>query len=78
MSVRPLEWKGNPNVPRADLVVPVTKPADGVASANAAGTSGEMSKNQMKKLLKEQQTAAKKAAKAKEKEAAEAAGDDEA
>ncbi|KAG5944555.1 tryptophan--tRNA ligase [Claviceps sorghi] len=73
MSVRPLEWRGNPNVPRADVVVPVTKqPGDGApsAGADAAGAPGEMSKNQMKKLLKEQQTAAKKAAKAKEKEAA--------
>lgn len=74
MSVRPLEWKGNPRVPRADLVVPVSKAADGVAAPTAgANGSGEMSKNQMKKLLKEQQNAAKKAAKAKEKEEAAAA-----
>ncbi|KAG5985783.1 tryptophan--tRNA ligase [Claviceps pusilla] len=70
MSVRPLEWRGNPKVPRADLIVPVAKQAgDGAdaGSADAGGAPGEMSKNQMKKLLKEQQTAAKKAAKAKEK-----------
>lgn len=69
MSVRPLEWKGNPRVPRADLVVPVTKTDGATPTGDAAGT-GELSKNAMKKLLKEQQIAAKKAQKAKEKEAA--------
>ncbi|KAK2592877.1 tryptophan--tRNA ligase [Conoideocrella luteorostrata] len=73
MSVRPLEWTGNPRVPRADLVVPVTKPTDGTTPAAEAAGTGEMSKNQLKKILKEQQVAAKKAAKAKEKEEAAAA-----
>lgn len=70
MSVRPLEWRGNPRLPRADLVVPVTKAADGAAPDGEASGSGELSKNAKKKLLKEQQIAAKKAEKAKEKEAA--------
>ncbi|KAG8419914.1 tryptophan--tRNA ligase [Metarhizium acridum] len=70
MSVRPLEWKGNPRVPRADLVVPVTGAADGATPAGDAAGAGELSKNAMKKLLKEQRIAAKKAQKAKEKEAA--------
>ncbi|KHN95151.1 tryptophanyl-tRNA synthetase [Metarhizium album ARSEF 1941] len=70
MSVRPLEWKGNPRVPRADLVVPVTKAADGVSPYGDTGSTGELSKNAMKKLLKEQQIAAKKAQKAKERETA--------
>ncbi|KAG6260718.1 tryptophan--tRNA ligase [Claviceps purpurea] len=77
MSVRPLEWAGNPNVPRADLVAAAAPnhSSDGTASAtaDASAAPGEMSKNQMKRLLKEQQTAAKKAAKEKEKEAAAAA-----
>lgn len=63
MAVRPLEWAGNPRVPRADLVVPVA-----AAGAEAAEGDGKLTKNQMKKLLKEQQIAAKKA----EKEAAKA------
>lgn len=71
MSVRPLEWKGNPRLLRADLVVPVTKPADGAASGGEAAGSGELSKNAKKKLLKEQQVAAKKAEKEKAKEATE-------
>ena len=72
MATRPLEWKGNPKVPRADLVVPVNKPgeanADGAAVGGAA--DGKLTKNQLKKLLKEQQIAQKKAEKAKEKAAA--------
>lgn len=67
MAVRPLEWKGNPKVPRADLVVPVTKAADG--DKTAAQGDGEMSKSAQKKLLKQAQNAQKKA----EKEAAKAA-----
>ncbi|TWU76800.1 hypothetical protein ED733_005494 [Metarhizium rileyi] len=74
MSIRPLEWKGNPRVPRADLVVPVTKAADGAGQTGDAAGTGELSKNAMKKLLKEQQIAAKKAQKAKEKEDAAAGG----
>ncbi|PMB65531.1 Tryptophan--tRNA ligase, cytoplasmic [Beauveria bassiana] len=74
MAVRPLEWQGNPRVPRADLVVPVEGAASAAeGSAAAEGGDGKLTKNQMKKLLKEQQIVAKKA----EKEAAKAkaAGD---
>lgn len=65
MSQRPLEWQGNPRVPRADRVVPVVSNADGAAE----GEDGEkkMTKNQLKKLAKEKQIAEKKAAKEKEK-----------
>ncbi|KAI1199958.1 tryptophanyl-tRNA synthetase [Nemania serpens] len=60
MSTRPLKWKGNPRVER---IVPVS-------SGQAEGTGdGKLSKNQLKKLEKEKQLAAKKAAKAAEKEA---------
>ncbi|KAF4505329.1 hypothetical protein G6O67_007287 [Ophiocordyceps sinensis] len=62
MSIRPLEWKGNPKVPRADLVVPDVKPGGEAAAAGEAG-SEKLSKNQLKKMLKEQQIAQKKAAK---------------
>ncbi|TQS31976.1 hypothetical protein Golomagni_07726, partial [Golovinomyces magnicellulatus] len=49
MSTRPLEWNGNPKVPRADLVVPVS--ADGGASGAAAQEDdGEMTLSQRKKL----------------------------
>ncbi|KAI9904657.1 hypothetical protein N3K66_001186 [Trichothecium roseum] len=65
MSARPLEWQGNPKVPRADLVVPVTK-TEGVTGEEG---TGEVSKNQLKKLEKQRQAAEKKA----EKEAAKAA-----
>ncbi|KAM3439251.1 hypothetical protein MY4824_002780 [Beauveria thailandica] len=69
MAVRPLEWQGNPRVPHADLVVPVAGAASAAeGSAAAEGGDGKLTKNQMKKLLKEQQIAAKKA----EKEAAKA------
>lgn len=68
MAVRKLEWNGNPNVPRADLVVPVNQPEQGGAEATEG--DGKMTKNQLKKLLKEQQIAQKKADKAKEKAAA--------
>lgn len=64
MAVRPLEWQGNPKVPRADIVVPTTKPSD-----EAAG-DGKMSKNEQKRILKEQQLAARKAEKAAAKAAA--------
>lgn len=73
MSVRPLEWKGNPRVPRADLVVPVTTAVDGTKPAGDAAGTGELSKNAQKKLLKEQQLAAKKAEKERAKAAAAAA-----
>jgi tryptophanyl-tRNA synthetase len=61
MSVRPLKWKGNPRVER---IVPVMESKEGDAG------DGKLSKNQLKKLEKEKQIAAKKAAKAAEKEAA--------
>lgn len=67
MSERPLSWSGNPRVPRADLVVPVEAKADTVEGG------AKMSKSAMKKLLKEQQIAAKKAAKEKAKAEAAAA-----
>ncbi|KAH6606655.1 tryptophanyl-trna synthetase [Trichoderma cornu-damae] len=67
MAIRPLEWQGNPKVPRADLVVPEMK-ADEAAAASADGGAEKLTKNQLKKLLKEQQIAAKKAEKAKQKE----------
>ncbi|KAF7559774.1 hypothetical protein G7046_g4385 [Stylonectria norvegica] len=74
MSVRPLEWQGNPSVPRADRVVPTSTTEAGAGDAAGAGEGGEgkLTKNQQKKLLKEQQVAAKKAEKAKEKAAKEA------
>lgn len=73
MSVRSLEWQGNPKVPRADRVVPVVTDAGGETTEG----DGKISKSQQKKALKEQQVAAKKAekeaAKAKEKAEKEAA-----
>ncbi|KAK5990294.1 Tryptophanyl-tRNA synthetase [Cladobotryum mycophilum] len=68
MTKRPLEWSGNPKVPRADLVVPVVK-TDGADAGSGEGGGEKLTKNQLKKLLKEQQIAQKKA----EKEAAKAA-----
>jgi tryptophanyl-tRNA synthetase len=62
MSVRPLKWRGNPRVER---IVPVVENSD---QAEGAG-DGMLSKNQLKKLEKEKQIAAKKAAKAAEREA---------
>lgn len=69
MSARPLEWKGNPKVPRADIVVPVAKD-------DAAGQpgDGEISKSELKRIAKQKQVAEKKAAKAAEKEAKAAEG----
>jgi tryptophanyl-tRNA synthetase len=67
MAPRPLEWSGNPKIPRTDLVVPVTLKTDGASTESG---DGKMSKSQQKKLLKEQQIAQKKADKAKEKEKA--------
>jgi tryptophanyl-tRNA synthetase len=63
MASRPLEWVGNPKVPRADLVVPVSAKT----AAAGEGGDGKMSKSQLKKLEKEKQIAAKKAQKAQEK-----------
>ncbi|KOS18536.1 Tryptophan--tRNA ligase [Escovopsis weberi] len=69
MTKRPLSWNGNPRVQRADLVVPVVSKAEegaGAAGPEGAAEGEKMTKNQLKKLLKEQQIAQKKA----EKEAA--------
>lgn len=72
MRARPLEWKGNAKVPRADLVVPVTKQGEG--EAKGAEGEGEVSKNTLKKLAKQQQIAQKKAEKEAAKAAAKGAG----
>jgi tryptophanyl-tRNA synthetase len=64
MSVRKLEWKGNPKAP---VVVPVVAAQGNGEEEKAAGT-GELTKNQLKKLEKLKQLEAKKAQKAKEKE----------
>ncbi|KAI1113721.1 tryptophanyl-tRNA synthetase [Nemania sp. NC0429] len=61
MSIRPLKWRGNPRIER---IVPISSDQTGGAG------DGKLSKNQLKKLEKEKQVAAKKAAKAAEKEAA--------
>ena len=72
MSTRPLEWQGNPKVKRADLVVPV---ASGDANdAEKAEGSGELTKNQQKKLAKQAQVAQKKAEKEAAKTAKESGG----
>ncbi|KAI1648188.1 tryptophanyl-tRNA synthetase [Daldinia loculata] len=68
MSVRPLKWGGNP---RAQRTVPVVEAAE--AKPEGQDGEGKLTKNQLKKLEKEKQIAAKKAAKAAEKEAAKAA-----
>ncbi|KAI0471770.1 hypothetical protein GGR56DRAFT_655440 [Xylariaceae sp. FL0804] len=69
MAVRPLKWRGNPNNPisdnstnNAERVVPVT--AGGSSAEKPGGGAGGMTKNQLKKLEKEKQIAAKKAEKA--------------
>lgn len=64
---KPLQWRGSST---GERVVPVVQ--DG-ASQGGEGGDGKMTKNQLKKLEKEKQIAAKKAAKAAEKEAAKAA-----
>lgn len=69
MATRPLEWKGNARLARADVVVPVAKAADGAAGGD------KMSKNQLKKLLKEQEILRKKADKEKAKARAAAGGE---
>ncbi|KAL1897214.1 tryptophan--tRNA ligase [Ceratocystis pirilliformis] len=70
MAPRPLQWGGNPKVPRADLVVPVVASSISTtptAGENTEGGDGKMTKNQLKKLQKLKQQEEKKAAKAKEK-----------
>lgn len=73
MRTRPLEWKGNPKVPRADLVVPVTKAADGDAK-DASAADGAPTKNALKKQAKLEKIAREKAEKAAAKEAKAAEG----
>lgn len=67
MALKPLTYKGNPRIER---VVPVVQ-GDAPGGTEGAG-DGKLTKNQLKKLEKEKQIAAKKAAKAAEKEAAKA------
>jgi len=66
MSLRKLEWKGNPNAVIAEKKEPVA--AEG--SAEGSAPTGGLTKNQEKKLLKQRQIEEKKAAAA----AAKAAG----
>jgi tryptophanyl-tRNA synthetase len=66
MQPRKLEWRGNPKAP---VVVPVVAEMNG-EKEKAAGT-GELTKNQLKKLEKQKMIEAKKAEKAKEKMEAE-------
>jgi tryptophanyl-tRNA synthetase len=61
MALRPLKWRGSDS----SIVVPV----DTAKQEEGEGGDGKLTKNQMKKLLKQQAIDAKKAAKAKEKEA---------
>ncbi|KAI0834599.1 tryptophanyl-tRNA synthetase [Hypoxylon sp. FL0890] len=70
MSVRPLKWGGNP---KAQRTVPVVENASAKPDGEGEGGETKLTKNQLKKLEKEKQIAAKKAAKAAEKEAAKAA-----
>lgn len=71
MKTRPLEWKGNSKVPRADLVVPVTTAGDENAAKGEDG--GAMTKNALKKQAKLEKIAREKAEKAAAKAAKEAA-----
>ena len=71
MAVRKLEWAGNPNIPRTDLAERPKTFGD-MGPAAAAVDAGKVSKNKLKKMLKDQQVAEKKAQ--KEKEKAEAQG----
>ncbi|KAI0009590.1 tryptophanyl-tRNA synthetase [Xylariaceae sp. FL0662B] len=68
MSVRPLKWGGNP---RAQRTVPILE--NGPVQPEGEGGEVKLTKNQLKKIEKEKQIAAKKAAKAAEKEAAKSA-----
>lgn len=67
MGLRKLEWKGNP---RAPTVLPVRSAAGQEKDGEKEGTSGELTKNQLKKIAKQKEIEAKKAAKQKEKEEA--------
>jgi tryptophanyl-tRNA synthetase len=67
MKVRPLDWQGNPKIKRTDLVVPVETTESENKEVPAEG-DGKMSKNQLKKIQKQQELAQRKAEKAKEKE----------
>ncbi|KAH7117437.1 tryptophanyl-tRNA synthetase [Dactylonectria macrodidyma] len=68
MTPRALQWQGNPKVPRSDVTVPV---GEGVQNTPESEEPGKLSKNQMKKLLKEQQIVEKKAKKTGKTEKAE-------
>lgn len=70
MKTRPLEWNGNPKVPRADLVVPTS--AEGAGEKPADGEGG-LTKNALKKQAKLEKLAKEKAEKAAAKAAKEAA-----
>lgn len=64
MSRRPLKWRGSDQ-----LAALASRPKDGAAAGEGEG-DGKMTKNQLKKLEKQRQTAEKKAAKASGKTAA--------
>ncbi|PVH85316.1 tryptophanyl-tRNA synthetase-like protein [Cadophora sp. DSE1049] len=68
MSLKKLEWKGNPNPS-----IVVQKENEAPTNAEAASGSGELTQNQLKKIAKQKLIDEKKAAKAAEK-AAKAAG----
>jgi tryptophanyl-tRNA synthetase len=70
MSQRKLEWKGNPKAP---TVLPVRSAEGGAKEDGEKVGSGELTKNQLKKLAKQKEIEAKKAQKQKEKEEAQAA-----
>lgn len=70
MAVRPLnECQGNPKAP---VTLPIRPKAAVETVGDQAAGDGKLTKNQLKKIEKEKQIAAKKAAKAAEKEAAKA------
>lgn len=69
MASRPLEWQGNPKVPRADLVVPISSEGD---EGQVAKGDGEMTKSALKKQARLEKIAKEKAEKAAAKEAKEA------
>jgi len=70
MKTRPLEWNGNPKVPRADLIVPTA--AENAGETPADGEGG-LTKSALKKQAKLEKLAKEKAEKAAAKAAKEAA-----
>ncbi len=65
MKPRPLQWKGNPRVPRTDLAVPVAAAeGKGKDDAVAGDEGGAMTKNALKKQAKAEKIAREKAEKA--------------